>query len=91
MRGPVVYCAEAKDNDFGLHSYFVSPNAEIEEAYNEEYGLLTLSVKAKRLLPFKSVLYSSNAPEEEEAVLKLIPYSCFANRGENDMLVWFNT
>jgi len=91
MRGPVVYCAEAKDNDFGLHSYFVSPNAEIEEAYNEEYGLVTLSVKAKRLVPFENALYSSKAPAEADASLQLIPYSCFANRGENDMLVWFNT
>ena len=26
----------------------------------------------------------------EKAEIKLIPYACFANRGESDMLVWMN-
>ena len=88
MRGPIVYCAEAIDNLNGLHSYRVSPNAKVTESYDEAFGLMTLELDANRLVNLDGDLYSSVAPKVENAVLKLIPYSCFANRGESDMLVW---
>ena len=88
MRGPIVYCAEAVDNLNGLHSYRVSPNAKVTESYDEAFGLMTLELDANRLVNLDGDLYSSVAPKVENAVLKLIPYSCFANRGGSDMLVW---
>ena len=91
MRGPIVYCAEGKDNPYPLHSYKVSPCASASENYNEAYGLTELTLSAKRTLPFEGELYSSQPPREEETSLHLIPYSCFANRGESDMLVWLHS
>ncbi len=88
MRGPVVYCAEAVDNAHGLHSYRVSPDAKVTESYDESFGLITLELDAKHLIDFEGTLYSTEAPKAENAVLKLIPYNSFANRGESDMLVW---
>jgi len=89
MRGPVVYCAEAVDNAENLHSYLLPAQIQAEEHYDSSLGLHTLTVPCRRRLPFGNVLYSSRPPKTEEATLKLIPYSCFANRGESDMLVWF--
>ena len=89
MRGPVVYCAEALDNTDNLHSYLLPAQIHAEESYDSSFGLHTLSVPCRRRLPFTDVLYSNCPPKTEEALLKLIPYSCFANRGETDMLVWF--
>ena len=89
MRGPIVYCAEAVDNPHVLHTYRVSPNAKVSESYDESFGLMTLELDAERLLGFDGDLYSTEAPKTESTTLKLIPYNCFANRGESDMLVWF--
>ena len=88
MRGPIVYCAEAVDNPHVLHTYRVSPNAKVSESYDESFGLMTLELDAERLLGFDGDLYSTEAPKTESTTLKLIPYNCFANRGESDMLVW---
>lgn len=89
MRGPVVYCAEAVDNQENLHSYLLPAQIRATEIYDSTLGLHTLTVPCRRRLPFTNVLYSNCPPKTEETTLKLIPYNCFANRGETDMLVWF--
>jgi hypothetical protein len=35
-------------------------------------------------------LYAPLDEQYERAEIRLIPYSCFANRGETDMLVYLN-
>ena len=91
MRGPIVYCAERVDNEHALSSYRVSPDAKITEAYDESFGLMTLEMTAKHLCSFNGAPYSNQPPKYEDAVLKLIPYNGFANRGESDMRVWLFT
>ncbi len=91
MRGPVVYCAEGVDNAHPLHSYRVAPDAAVTEEYNATFGLVTLTAEAEYLAPFSGTLYASAPPTAERAALKLIPYSCFANRGQTDMLVWLHS
>ena len=87
MRGPIVYCAEAVDNGDDLHTVSVSANAEIEVVENRAFGLPCLKMPCKKRLPTEA-LYASGVPSIAEAELTLIPYSCFANRGESEMLVW---
>ena len=87
-RGPVVYCAEGVDNGQYMHSYAIPSNPEFHEAYDESFGLYTLQVSCVRELEFGDELYSNRAPQRVKASLKLIPYNCFANRGETDMIVW---
>ncbi|MBE6580236.1 MAG: glycoside hydrolase family 127 protein [Ruminococcaceae bacterium] len=87
-RGPVVYCAEGMDNGADLHSYSIPSNPEFHEAYDENLGLYTLQVACVRETDFGDELYSNRAPQKVRASLKLIPYNCFANRGETDMIVW---
>ncbi len=89
-RGPVVYCAEGVDNGQYLHSRFIPRNAEFSEAYDEKFGLYTLQVDCVREIGFEDRLYSTAAPQRVNEKLKLIPYSCFANRGETDMIVWLH-
>ena len=35
-------------------------------------------------------LYLQDKPDMMETSLKFIPYYCWSNRGENEMLVWVN-
>ena len=90
MRGPVVYCAEGVDNGEHMHSLAVPQAPDISESFDKELGLYTLDVSCVRRKAFDGGLYSNEPPAEETATLHLIPYNCFANRGETDMLVWFN-
>ena len=87
-KGPVVYCAEGVDNGEYMHSFAIPATPEFKESFDGEMGLCTLDVSCVKRVPFEGGLYQSSAPAEEAATLKLIPYSCFANRGESDMLVW---
>jgi len=89
MRGPVVYCAEAVDNQEYLHGYVLSSSDIITEKYDQDFGLFTLEVECEKRLGFDKKLYSNKPPKTEKTRLKLIPYNCFANRGESNMLVWF--
>ena len=89
MRGPVVYCAEGVDNGADLHSYALSAKPEITESFDESFGLYTLDVRCVREIGYEDGrLYSGNAPKKEDASLRLIPFNCFANRGETDMVTW---
>lgn len=89
MRGPIVYCAEGVDNGDDLHSFVIPSVLKPTEEFEKNFGLFTLEVECKKRIPFASGLYSNTAPKTKAAVLKLIPYNCFANRGESDMAVWF--
>ena len=88
MRGPIVYCAEGVDNEGSLHSYLLPREISATETFDESFGLYTLKIPCKRRAEFADGIYSHTPPTVEDTELKLIPYSCFANRGECDMLVW---
>lgn len=89
MRGPVVYCAESVDNGENLHRLSIPSKFHCTESKSTEFGLPTLEITAFEKAPYKNSLYSSKAPAKSEIKVKLVPYNCFANRGESDMLVWF--
>ena len=88
MRGPIVYCAEGVDNEGSLHSYLLPREISATETFDENFGLYTLKIPCKRRAEFEGGIYSHTPPTVEDTEIKLIPYSCFANRGECDMLVW---
>ncbi len=88
-RGPVVYCAEGVDNGGNdMHRFRVVTPLEFTEKENAEFGLPTLDVTAYEVKKAEGTVYSSQKPEKEKTVLRLIPYNCFANRSETDMSVW---
>lgn len=84
--GPFVMCAEQTDNGGELFGVEI-PSLEHSETERTEHGV-KVCVPAKRLRT-NSALYSYLPPEKEPFRLTLIPYYCWANRGKNDMQVWF--
>ena len=90
MRGPIVYCAEALDGQSDLHSLYISPNFGYT-VKDGAFGLPELTVDALKLVSENyASIYSFTAPIKQKTTLELIPYNAFANRGEADMMVWFN-
>jgi DUF1680 family protein len=87
-RGPVVYCAEGVDNGQYLHSYSIPQSPQFNEIFDERFGLYTLQLSCVREAAFEDRLYANHAPQKTRQTLTLIPYNCFANRGESDMLIW---
>ncbi len=87
MRGPVVYCAEEKDNGKYLRDIVLDFSSDIREVYSEEYSLPVLEMKGFRRKT-EEKLYYKKKDDREEITVKLIPYFAFANRGESEMLVW---
>lgn len=98
MRGPVVYCAEEKDNGKELKDIVVTKPFVIKESVSTEFGFDTvvLDVDAKRITPsgsgfMESTLYMNyEGSNEEKMNLRLIPYSMWANRGEGEMCTYFS-
>jgi len=88
MCGPVVYCGEGVDNGT-VHNLFVPVDAQMTAEYNEKYGLNEIALAGEKLVTNGEV-YSAKKPEFVKTKVKLIPYSCFANRGASDMRVWLN-
>ena len=98
MRGPVVYCAEEKDNGKNLRSYMIKKPFVIKEKPGSEFGFeaIVLDVDAKKVMPSGSEFMESRLymnyedAREEDATLRFIPYSLWANRGEGEMSVYFD-
>ena len=88
MYGPVVYCGEAVDNIENLYSLYINKDVNVDVKYNEKFGMNEITVKGFVAKP-SAALYSKYGENFEETKIKLIPYSCYANRGESNMLVWF--
>lgn len=92
--GPIVYCAESVDNGKNLHQYMLPAALHATAQPDPTFGLNVLDVEAFRLTDTEEgALYAradEDAPQTEAVSLRMIPYSAFANRGESDMLVWFN-
>ncbi len=89
MYGPVVYCGESVDNIENLYSLYINKNVDAKVLYNEKYGMNEITVDGFVLKP-SGTLYSKLEANFEKTKIKLVPYSCYANRGESNMLVWFN-
>ena len=53
-------------------------------------GCISLYGDMLRLKDSKDALYSTSKPDLIKFKTKMIPYFLWANRGENEMLVWLN-
>jgi len=84
-RGPLVYCAEAADNEDEKVQRFFIPAPVAQDAIQTEAfedGLLKGIVRAD--LPAKEVVGDT----VKDSVVRLIPYYAWNNRGEKSMMVW---
>lgn len=89
MYGPVVYCAEGIDNNINLHRIYIDENINPRFEPLKELDTDCIIIDAYKKNT-SSALYAPANNSFEKTELKLIPYRLFANRGESDMLVWFN-
>ncbi len=85
-RGPIVYCAEWPDNDFGVLSVIMNrkPEFKIEEKPELLKGITQLQTDAQTLSYNKA-----GKIEARDVTLTLIPYYAWAHRGSGEMAVWF--
>ena len=90
MRGPLVYCLEEKDNGANLRALSLSRDADIVEVFQADKlnGVVELHAQGSRLRPAQSAQYGDVPPSPVPAPLVFVPYYAWANRGENEMLVW---
>ena len=90
-RGPILYCLEEKDNGKYLNKILIDTNNKIDER-NEKINsenIISLNAKGYKFEDTKK-LYLANKLNLIETTLKFVPYYCWSNRGENEMLVWVN-
>ncbi len=84
-RGPLVYCAEWKDNDFSIPSVLLNrhPKFEIGASIDELSNAVSLKTKAQVLKYEADGRLVTN-----DVTLTLIPYYAWAHRGQGTMAVW---
>ena len=85
-RGPLVYCAEWPDNQFGIFSTILNkkPTFTVVNKPDLLYGIHQIQTEAQ------SLSYNAQGKlETRDVTLNLIPYYAWAHRGKGDMAVWF--
>lgn len=87
QRGPIVYCGEALPGANLKSMRFVDD--DFKESFDDEIGAIVLKGKLETPAAEKT-LYRKYRADDEEKEVEFIPYYAFANRGEREMLVWFN-
>jgi len=89
-RGPVVYCAEGADNRFNLRDVRIRRDTkwQLYEKEIENTRMIAISGPAE-IRRRTDRLYSAEPIEKQVVTLNLIPYHTWANRGANEMNVWF--
>jgi DUF1680 family protein len=91
QRGPLVYCAESIDNGDGLERIRLVDGMEFTYEYTDKLfsGAGILHTDAVREAKGNSLYSPYGKPRSlHRQELKLIPYYCWGNRGENEMMVW---
>lgn len=98
--GPLVYCAEGIDNNEPLFDLKIDPKlydrydsfGGFEAEFDPLFDAPVFTGKAKTAdYDDKQLYYDAEFAKEKETTLRLIPYFAFANRGESDMRVWFDS
>jgi uncharacterized protein len=87
QRGPIMYCAEWKDNN-GLTSNLIVPkDAVFKPEFEKDMlnGIMVLKADIKSI----NVDASGQNISTQTAKLTAIPYYSWANRGKGEMTVWF--
>ena len=87
QRGPIMYCAEWKDNN-GLASNMIVPkDVTFKTQYERDLlnGVMVLKADVKSI----NVDPSGQNISTQAVTLTAIPYYSWANRGKGEMQVWF--
>lgn len=86
--GPFVYCAEGIDNNDDLYKLYIDKNLTVNSKFDSNFNADVLYVKGFKKVATEN-LYAPLNENFEDYTIKMIPYFCFANRGESDMNIFF--
>ncbi len=87
-RGPILYCAEEKDNPEGILSAFLQKDQAFAIAPNQHFEGAPI-IQGKVQTVAQQLDGSTTISEAQN--LKLIPYHLWNNRGPGEMSVWLAT
>lgn len=87
QKGPIVYCMESCDNGENIRDIRLDINSSFTCSYDKNLKTNVLYVDAYRRKD-SDMLYSPVKNDFYKVKATLIPYYCFANRGESEMQVW---
>ncbi|MGZ3871405.1 MAG: glycoside hydrolase family 127 protein [Mucilaginibacter sp.] len=87
QRGPIMYCAEWKDNDGHAVNIIIPKNTAFETAFEPAVlsGITVLKAKIKSV----NIDEAAQTITTENKIMTAIPYYSWANRGKGEMTVWF--
>jgi DUF1680 family protein len=85
QRGPLMYCAEWKDNDGRTSNLILPATFQPEERKDLLNGVVVLKGEGKSVNVDVQQQQVNTTPRQ----ITLIPYYAWANRGEGEMNVWF--
>jgi len=87
QRGPIMYCAEWKDNDGKAANIIVPKDAVFETSFQPSLlnGVMVLKANVKSV----NIDGTSQNISTATKTMTAIPYYSWANRGEGEMTVWF--
>jgi len=80
QRGPLMYCAEWKDNDGKVSDVSIAKNAVFKPEFDSSLFTGVTVLKGEIL---------RNGNQNDKFTLTAIPYCDWANRGKGEMQVWF--
>ena len=82
QRGPLIYCAEWKDNGGKVSGLALPHNSRLQpQARPDLLGGVTV-------LTGQAIRREDNAGKLQPVAITLIPYYAWANRGKGEMMVW---
>jgi uncharacterized protein len=86
QRGPLVYCAEWKDNFGQASNIILSPDAMLKSEFIPDLlnGVVVLKGEASAVL----VDSKSQQVETKKRQFTAIPYYAWAHRGKGEMMIW---
>ena len=83
QRGPIIYCAEWKDNDGSVSNIMIPENSIFKAQYQENL------LNGVTVLKTEVIRKDSLDKGVKKSILTSIPYYSWANRGKGEMRVWF--
>ncbi len=90
QRGPLVYCLEEVDNFKNLRQASLPDDAALRVVSRPDLlgGTVVIEADGYSDQAVDHALYAFDAPKKAPVTLRFVPYHKWANRGENEMLVW---
>jgi DUF1680 family protein len=87
QRGPIIYCAEWKDNDGKACNIIVTKGTTFTNTYEPSLlnGVMVLKAQVKAV----NVDETGQTITTGNKMMTAIPYYSWANRGKGEMTVWF--